>query len=97
MVQCFSVHPLCSLCLCGELSFQFWLTAETQRTQRMHRETPTESLPSIARVKWYLRATNMGGFGNTLFTVTLHALSKEDDLPGHTRVGCSAVVTGGDD
>jgi hypothetical protein len=34
----FSVHPLCSLCLCGCLIHRNKLTTETQRTQRLHRE-----------------------------------------------------------
>src|SRR6185437_1525281 len=33
----FSVHPLCSLCLCG-CFFEQFLTTEAQRTQRVHRE-----------------------------------------------------------
>ena len=35
-MNCFSVQPLCSLCLCGDLAPI--LTTETQRTQRLHRE-----------------------------------------------------------
>src|SRR5262245_36956890 len=34
-LSCFSVQPLCSLCLCGDFSTT---TTETQRTQRLHRE-----------------------------------------------------------
>src|SRR5690349_19072923 len=33
----FSVQSLCSLCLCG-CFFEQFLTTETQRTQRLHRE-----------------------------------------------------------
>src|SRR6185437_8044735 len=33
----FPVPPLCSLCLCG-CFFEQFLTTETQRTQRLHRE-----------------------------------------------------------
>ena len=44
---CFSVQPLCSLCLCGKYLAQ--ITTETQRTQRLHRED--QSRYSLAQLR----------------------------------------------
>src|SRR6185369_6331472 len=39
----FSVQPLCSLCLCGEL------TTKTRRTQRLHRESLSHANHYLSR------------------------------------------------
>src|SRR6185437_10863821 len=59
----FSVQPLCSLCLCG-CFFEQFLTTETQRTQRLHREEVRKRLFVFTRIILSVSSSAIARYSN---------------------------------